>query len=382
MPYRFMFFRPLLAAILGALFLPCLAVAEIPARVTTEKAAITVETIASGLDHPWALAFLPDGRMLVTERSGQIRLIGADGAVSKPLGGVPQVSARNQGGLLDIVLDPNFKTNRLIYISFAEPRQGGNGTSVARARLSDDASRLEQVEVIFRQEPTYSGGHHFGSRLVFDRSGMLFVTLGDRFFLRNEAQNPANHLGKIVRIRPNGGAAPGNPVKAGTQPEIWSIGHRNVQGAALNPATGELWTAEHGARGGDEVNIPRKGRNYGWPIITYGIDYSGLKIGEGTAKDGMEQPIYYWDPSIAPSGMAFYTGKAIAPWQENLFIGALAGSALVRLEVKGDQITHEERFLTGTGERFRDIRQGPDGFLYVLTDSAEGKLLRLRPAGP
>lgn len=356
--------------------------AQIPSRIKTEKTDIDIDMVAAGLEHPWSLAFLPDGRMLVTERPGRIRLIGSGGTLSQPLSGVPKVAETGQGGLLDIVLDPQFPNNRLVYFSYSEERNGGgNGTSVARAKLSEDANGLEQVTVIFRQEPAYRGSNHFGSRLVFDRNGMLFVTLGDRYNLREEAQNPANHLGKIVRIRPEGGAAPDNPPIGGkeTRPEIWSLGHRNVQGAAVNPETGELWTAEHGARGGDEINIPRKGRNYGWPVITYGVDYSGWKIGEGTAKEGMEQPIYYWDPSIAPSGMIFYTGSAFPEWRGNIFIGALAGSMIVRLETGSEAITHEEKLLQDTGERFRDIRQGPDGFIYALTDSSEGKLLRLRP---
>ncbi len=359
------------------------ATAELPARIQTQKAEVAVETVATGLEHPWALTFLPDGGMLVTERPGWMRIVGWDGVLSQPLNGVPSVMASGQGGLLDVALDPKFTQNRLVYFSYAEQRQGGNGTSVARARLSDDGRSLEQLTVIFRQEPAYNGKMHFGSRLVFDRAGMLFVTLGERFDLRDEAQNPSNTLGKIVRIRPEGGAAPGNPYlnKAGTQPEIWSIGHRNVQGAALNPETGELWTAEHGARGGDEINIPRKGRNYGWPVISYGVNYTFTTIGEGTAKAGMEQPLHYWDPSIAPSGMVFYTGRAFPAWRGDIFVGALAGSMVVRLSVAGDKVVAEERILTDTGERFRDIRQGPDGFLYVLTDSPKGQLLRLRPAG-
>lgn len=371
-----------LTLLLAALSLSSSAFAAPAKTFQTEKLSVTLETIVEGLDHPWALAFLPDRKMLVTERSGQLRIIGPDGTLSKPLTGVPPVFAAGQGGLLDVVLDPKFTSNRTIYISFAEDRgDGHNGTSVASARLREDLSGIEDVKIIFRQQPGYTGRNHFGSRLVFDREGMLFVTLGERFDLRQEAQNPANHLGKIVRIKPEGGAAPGNPYlgQPGKQPEIWSIGHRNVQGAALNPATGELWTAEHGARGGDEINIPRSGRNYGWPVISYGVDYSGAKIGEGVAKAGMEQPIYYWDPSIAPSGMIFYTGDRFPQWRGNIFVGALAGSLVSRLEINNNQVTHEERILQGTGYRFRDVRQGPDGNIYLLTDEREGKLLRLRP---
>jgi glucose/arabinose dehydrogenase len=334
-----------------------------------------------GLEHPWGLAFLPDGRMLVTERPGRLRIVSASGELSQPLAGLPRIAARGQGGLLDVLLDPGFAENRTLYLSFAENRgDNRNGTSVARARLNAAGTGLEGLEVIFRQEPAHTGGNHFGSRLVLDRTGALFVTVGERYDLRNEAQNPANHLGKIIRIRPEGGVPDDNPKKPGWAPEVWSIGHRNVQGAALNPATGELWTAEHGARGGDEINIPRKGLNYGWPVITYGRDYSGAKIGIGTHKEGMEQPIYYWDPSIAPSGMAFYTGDKFPGWRGSVLVGALAGSLVARLELDGDKVVREERILTELGERIRDVRQGPDGLVYLLTDSPQGRILRLRPA--
>lgn len=354
-----------------------------PLREKTRHGEVVVETVASGLAHPWGLAFLPDGAMLVTERPGNIRRISADGTVSNPLAGTPDVAARGQGGLLDIALDPAFATNRTLYITYAEPRQGGAGTAVARARLSEDANGLGDVSVIFRQEPSYSGANHYGSRLAFAPDGTLFVTLGERFNLRDKAQDLTTHLGKVVRIGTDG-SAPGDNPFAGRQnarPEIWSYGHRNPQSAAINPDTGELWTIEHGARGGDEINITRKGRNYGWPVITYGVDYSGAKIGEGTAKEGMEQPLYYWDPSIAPSGMAFYTGDAFPQWRGSLFTGALAGRMLVRIERNGDRIVGEERMLRDLGERIRDVRQGPDGFLYLLTDSSDGRVLRLRPAG-
>lgn len=360
------------------------ALAQEPQRFHTAKAEVLVETVATGLENPWGLAFLPDGRMLVTERPGRLRIVSADGKVSEPLGGsIPRVAARGQGGLLDVALDPAFATNRLVYLSFAENRgEGRAGTSVMRARLNQDGTRLEAGQIIFRQEPSHTGGNHFGSRLVFDRSGNLFVTLGDRFNLREQAQNPANHLGKIVHIKPEGGPAPDNPYlnRNGIRPEIWSIGHRNVQGAALHPETGELWTAEHGARGGDEINIPAKAKNYGWPVITYGVDYSGAKIGEGTAKPGMEQSVYYWDPSIAPSGMAFYTGDKFPAWRGSVLVGALAGKLVSRLETGGNKIVAEERMLQGLGERIRDVRQGSDGFVYLLTDSAQGKILRLTPA--
>lgn len=348
-------------------------------RFPSSAGELTVETVASGLENPWGLAFLPDGRMLVTERSGRLRLVSAKGELSRPITGVPSVMARGQGGLLDVALDPGFAQNRQVYLSFSEPRAGGNGTSVARARLSANGTALEGLSVIFRQAPAINSNMHFGSRLVFDRTGALFVTVGDRYSQRDQAQNPANHIGKVLRISTDGGAAAGNPKKEGWAPEVWSIGHRNVQGAALHPETGQLWTAEHGARGGDEVNAPKAGLNYGWPVITYGIDYSGAKIGEGTSKAGMEQPLFYWDPSIAPSGAAFYTGEVWPAWKNSLFVGALAGQMLVRLSTKGEAVTGEERLLTNIAERIRDVRQGPDGFIYLLSDDG-GKILRVRPA--
>ncbi|HZT48731.1 MAG TPA: PQQ-dependent sugar dehydrogenase [Hyphomicrobiaceae bacterium] len=341
-----------------------------------------VETFARGLEHPWGLAFLPDGRLLVTERPGRLRIVGADGMLSPSLQGVPKVYASGQGGLLDVQVAPDFATSGTVFLSYAEPREGSkNGTSVARAKLVGDETggRLEDVRVIFRQEPSYASSNHFGSRIVLTGDGSLFVTMGDRYSARNEAQNPGNHLGKLVRIMPDGAPYPGNPKKEGWRPEIWSIGHRNVQGAALNPATGKLWTAEHGARGGDEINVPEAGRNYGWPVITYGRDYTYMKIGEGTHKPGMEQPVYYWDPSIAPSGAAFYTGDRFPEWKGNLFVGALAGQALHRLVLDGEKVVGEEALLTDLGERIRDVRNGPDGALWLLTDNPAGRILRLVP---
>ncbi len=349
------------------------------AEFATEKLRIRVVEVADGLDHPWGLAFLPDGSMLVTERSGQLLLL-QNGGPPSPIAGVPEVRASGQGGLLDVALDPGFADNRLVYLSFSEPGEGGAGTAVARGRLGDE--RLEDVEVIFRQRPKADGGNHFGSRLVFAPDGTLFVTTGDRYRLREEAQNPANHIGKIVRINPDGSVPADNPFvgQAGMAPEIWSIGHRNLQGATLDPATGALWTVEHGARGGDELNRPEAGKNYGWPVITYGVDYSGARIGEGTAKPGMEQPVHYWDPSIAPSGLAFYTAGRFPGWQGNLFVGSLKFGVLVRLELEGGRPVHEERLLEDIDERIRDVRQGPDGLLYLLTDSSNGRVLRLEPA--
>jgi aldose sugar dehydrogenase len=356
-------------------------ITKAPAQKT--KQPFKVETFAKGLVHPWGMAFLPDGRLLVTERPGRLRIIGKDGKLSPPLAGVPKVYASGQGGLLDVQIAPDFATSQLVFMSYADPRDGSrNGTSLARARLvtEGDGGRLEDLKVIFRQEPSVASGNHFGSRIVFTRDGSLFVTLGERYSARDEAQNPANDLGKLVRIMPDGSPYAGNPKKPGWRPEIWSIGHRNVQGAALNPDTGKLWTAEHGARGGDEINIPEAGKNYGWPVITYGRDYSYAKIGEGTHKAGMEQPIYYWDPSIAPSGAAFYTGDRFPEWKGNLFVGALAGQALHRLVLDGEKVVGEETLLADLGERIRDVRNGPDGAIWLLTDNPEGRVLRVVPA--
>ncbi|WP_373506047.1 PQQ-dependent sugar dehydrogenase [Aestuariivirga sp.] len=337
-----------------------------------------LETVASGLDHPWSFAFLPDGRMLVTEREGRLRVVSADGALSSPVEGLPEVSAVGQGGLLDVVLHPQFSSNRLVYMSFSEPRDGGNATSVMRGTLSEDTRRLEGVEVIFRQQPAFDGGHHFGSRLVFDRAGALFVTTGDRNRLRDLVQQTDNHIGKIIRITDDGGIPEDNPKPEGWLPEIWSVGHRNIQGATLHPDTGEYWTVEHGSRGGDELNRPQGGRNYGWPVISYGKEYSGGQIGEGTAKDGMEQPVHYWDPSIAPSGMVFYTGDKYPDWQSDLFVGALVQKHVARLTLEGGKVVNEERLFDGEA-RFRDVRQGPDGYLYLLTDEGapDGRVLRV-----
>jgi glucose/arabinose dehydrogenase len=371
------------AALAGLLALSTPLTAQItkaPAKKT--KQAIKVETFAKGLVHPWGLAFLPDGRLLVTERPGRVRLVDKDGRLSAPLAGVPKVHASGQGGLLDVQIAPDFATSGAVYLSYAEPRDGTrNGTSLARGKLVADGAggRLEDVKVIFRQEPSYASSNHFGSRIVFTRDGSLFLTLGDRYSARDEAQNPANHLGKLVRLTADGSPYTGNPKKPGWRPEIWSIGHRNVQGAALHPQSGKLWTIEHGARGGDEINVPEAGKNYGWPVITYGRDYSFLKIGEGTAKPGLEQPIYYWDPSIAPSGAAFYTGDRFPEWKGNLFVGALAGQALHRLVLDGEKIVGEEKLLVDLGERIRDVRNGPDGVLWLLTDSPEGRVLRVVP---
>jgi glucose/arabinose dehydrogenase len=333
--------------------------------------------VARGLDHPWGLAFLSDGRMLVTERAGRLRIVGRDGELSEPLAGVPQVRAGGQGGLLDVALSPTFAQDRLVYLSFSEPGEGGAGTAVARGRLGERG--LEGTQTIWRQQPKVGASIHWGSRLVFRPDGTLFVTLGDRSS-RNHVQDLATTIGKIVRINPDGTIPRDNPFvgRNGARPEIWSYGHRNAQAAALD-ARGQLWTVEHGARGGDELNNPQPGRNYGWPVITYGVDYSGAKIGEGTAKPGMEQPVYYWDPVIAPSGATFYSGAAFPDWRGDLLIGSLTPGGLVRLRLTNGRVTDETRYVIDPGERVRDVRQGPDGLIYVLTDSSRGRIIRLEP---
>jgi glucose/arabinose dehydrogenase len=348
-----------------------------PHSTTPEIQSAKVTTIAKDLVHPWALAFLPDGRMLVTERPGRLRIVSRDGKVSAPLAGVPRVHAVGQGGLLDVALDPDFAKNQILYLSFAEPdADGAAGTAVARARLTD--AGLTGVRVIYRQQPKVMGGGHYGSRIVFRRDGTMFVTQGERMNYREQAQNLASGLGKVVRINTDGSIPKDNPFvgKKGARPEIWSYGHRNVQGAALNPDTGELWTIEHGARGGDELNHPQAGKNYGWPVITYGVDYSGARIGEGTAKAGMEQPVFYWDPVIAPSGMLFYTGDAYPGWKGNIFVGSLTPGCLVRIQMQNGRVVREERYVD-IGERIRDVAQGPDGLIYMVTDNEEGRVLRL-----
>lgn len=353
-----------------------------PQSATSEKLRFEVVERVVGLEHPWALAFLPGGDMLVTERPGRLRRIGADGVVSAPISGLPDIFVDGQSGLLDVALSPTFADDRLVYLSFAEPSLRGNkaGTAVARGRLEGNA--LLEVEVVYRQEPKLSSGTHVGSRLVFDDAGHLFVTQGDNRV--DEAAQPLDKLqGKLVRIWPDGRVPDDNPFakREGTRPEIWSSGHRNMQGAALHPVTRRLWTSEHGPMGGDELNIPEAGRNYGWPIATHGRDYSGLAVGGSVGREapGMLPPHHVWDVSPGLSGMLFYSGKAFPEWKGNLFLGALAKSALIRLELDGDRVVHEERLLTDRGERIRDVREGPDGAIYVLVDEENGKLLRIQP---
>jgi glucose/arabinose dehydrogenase len=373
----------LLAASIIAILM-CTAAEPAAAQTYTSSAGnLTVETFARGLANPWAIAFLPDGRLLVTERPGRMRIVAKDGRLSPALAGVPAVFARSQGGLHDVVLDRGYAQNSTIYFCFAEPATGGGRTSLARAKLVDEGTpRLDDVQVIFRQEGPLSGGNHFGCRIVQTADGNLLLTMGDHFTYRNEAQNLANHIGKIVRVRPDGSVPPDNPFvgRAGAKPEIWSYGHRNVQGAVLHPQSGKLWAHEHGPRGGDEVNIVEAGKNYGWPVIGYGIDYSGARIHASTQKAGMEQPVKYWVPSIAPAGMAFYTGDLFPAWRGNLFVGALAAGLLVRLEINGEKVGTEERLLQQMRERIRDVRHGPDGALWLATDSSQGRILRVVPA--
>lgn len=330
-----------------------------------------VVVLTKGLEHPWAVEPLPGGDLLVTERPGRMRIVSAKGELGAPLAGLPKVDARGQGGLLDVALSPTFESDRTLYWSFSEPRQGGNATSVARGTLSADRRSLEQVKVILQAMPTYDGDKHFGSRLAFGTDGMLYVTLGERSDkpIRPQAQRLDSHMGKVLRVKPDGSA----------QPEIWTLGHRNVQAAAFD-AKGRLWVVEHGTRGGDELNLIVKGRNYGWPLVAYGIEYSGEAIpGAVTDKPGFEQPVYYWDPVIAPSGAQFYTGSAFPGWRGNLFVGALGQKRLVRLVLENDRVAGEEHLLADRGQRVRDVRQGPDGALYIVTDERNGELWKIVP---
>jgi glucose/arabinose dehydrogenase len=335
--------------------------------------------VARGLAQPWGLAFLPDGRMLVTERPGRMRIIGADGRLGEPLQGLPAVDAKGQCGLLDVALDPKFPENRWVYWTYAEPGEGGNGVAVARGRLQEP--RLVDVQVIFRQLPKASSSLHCGSRLAFAKDGRLFVGLGDRFGPKNEAQNPANHIGKIVRIEPDGRVPADNPFvgRPGAAPEVFSLGHRNIQGLAVHPVTGELWQTEHGPQGGDELNLVQAGRNHGWPLVTYGRNYgTGTRIGEEGPKAGFEHPLQWWMPvSIAPSGLAFITSDRYPGWKGQLLLGALRAQVLVRLSLEGSKVVAQEQMLASQRARIRDVRQGPDGWIYLLTDGVEGQIIRL-----
>lgn len=342
------------------------------------------EVVASGLENPWGVAFLPDGRFLVTEKAGRLRVVSVDGQVGGPVAGLPAIAAGGQGGLLDVLADPGFEANRTFYFCYSEPDALGmaNSTALARAQLSTDASRIEELKVIFSQRPKVASRNHFGCRIVDGKDGTLFLTLGDRFSRKEDAQKLDNHLGKIIRIGKDGSVPKDNPFvgQAGALPEVWSYGHRNGQGATLAP-DGKLWMHEHGPQGGDEINIPKTGGNHGWPVITYGENYGGGKIGQGiTQKEGMEQPLHYWVPSIAPSGMAFLTSDRYgASWKGNLFVGSLKFGYLDRIELKDGKVTAEHKLLEDGRARIRDVKQGPDGLLYVLTDESNGKLIRIAP---
>lgn len=350
-----------------------------------ETEAWTTETLAQGLEHPWGLDFLPDGAMLVTERPGRLRVVGADGEISEPIAGVPEVDNRKQGGLLDVTLAPDFESSRTLFLSFSEPHEDGtNNTAVARARLSDDATALEDVEIIFSQYPAVESTGHFGSRVIFQDENTIWVTMGDRQGdpVRKNAQDPTNLIGTVARINTDGSVPEDNPFVDHDEnaPEIWSYGHRNIQAAAVHPETGNLWTIEHGPRGGDELNQPEAGKNYGWPAISYGIEYQGGEVYEGkTEAQGMEQPVYYWDPVIAPSGMTFYTGEVFPAWQGDLFVGGLRSALVSRLVLEDGRVAAEEWL--EIGHRVRDVVQGPDGYIYLVTDEADGRVMRIVPEG-
>jgi aldose sugar dehydrogenase len=367
----------LLIALLGALALD----AGAQTLRSEEHSFRLVKLVVEGLEQPWSVAFLPDGRMLVTEKAGRLRVVSQGKLLPNPIEGVPQVTVHGQGGLHDVVLHPDFKSNQLVYLAYAARGADGVGTELARGRLA--GQRLENVQVLFRQSPKGGAGQHFGGRIVFDRQGYLYLTLGDRGE-RDRAQRPDDHAGSVIRLHDDGSVPKDNPFvgRNGWKPEKFTLGNRNIQGAAFHPQSGLLWTHEHGPQGGDEINVIRAGLNYGWPVITYGVNYGiGTRIGEGARKEGMEQPLYYWVPSIAPSGMAFYTADRFPRWKGNLFVGALRDQMLVRLQLDSEKVVKEERLLKGVLGRIRDVRVGPDGFIYVLTDESHGVLARLEPAG-
>ncbi len=346
--------------------------------IESERHSFRVATLAQDLEHPWGLAFLPDGSMLVTERPGRLLII-VEGEAPKPVSGIPEVVDSGQGGLLDVALHPDFTQNQLVYLSYAGEGEGGAGTEVVRGRLEGDA--LVNVEQIFAVQQKSGGGRHFGSRLLFAPDGLLYITSGERGD-PDRAQDLQDHAGKVIRVTADGEVPEDNPFKddASAKPEIYSWGHRNPQGMALQPDTNRIWTVEHGPRGGDELNVIEAGANYGWPVITYGRSYAGFSIGEGTSKAGMAQPVIYWVPSISPSGLSFYDGEAFPKWNGNLFVGGLSARALIRMELVGERVVHQEQLLADIDERIRDVRQGPDGLLYLLIDDSEGSLVRLEPA--
>ncbi|WP_299700546.1 PQQ-dependent sugar dehydrogenase [uncultured Pontibacter sp.] len=349
----------------------------------TSETQFDVQVLTTNLDKPWAVEPLPDGDLLVTEKPGRMRIVSASGQIGNPIAGVPEVDSRGQGGLLDVALGPDFGSDRMLYWSYSEPRRGGNATSVARGKLSDDRSRLENVEVIFQALPTYNGTMHYGSRLAFGPDGMLYVTLGERSDkeIRPQAQQMNSHMGKLIRIAPDGKVPNDNPFvnQENTLPEIWTAGHRNVQSAAFN-SEGQLWIVEMGPQGGDELNLIKKGENYGWPVVTFGEEYSGAPVPNSvTTKEGFVDPVYYWDPVIAPSGAQFYTGNAFPEWKGNLFVGGLRSQVLVRLKIEDNRVTGEEHLLGDRKQRIRDVRQGPDGALYLVTDQQKGELWKITP---
>lgn len=357
-------------------FLTMFTVRAQPQRVVTQAGPVAVETVAGGLVHPWGMAFLPDGRLLVTERPGRLRIVARDGKLSAPVGGVPEVFAQGQGGLLDVALDPNFAANSLVYLSYAEPGPGGASSALGRGRLAAD--RLEGFTVIFRQEPKVPGPNHFGSRIIFSRDGTLFLTMGERFKF-DPAQDLASDLGKIVRLNLDGSIPPNNPFvgRSNVRPEIWSYGHRNIQAAAINPQSGALWIGEMGPRGGDELNLPEPGRNYGWPLVSWGTHYDGTAIPHPPTRPDLVDAVKQWTPVISPSGMLFYTADLFPAWRGNVLIGSLTRRALVRLAIDGSRVVGEE--ILPLGSRIRDVEQGPDGAVYLLTDHQDGSVLRLRP---
>ena len=363
-------------AIAGVAFVTMFTVHAQAQRVATQAGPVAVEVVAAGLVHPWGMAFLPDGQLLVTERPGRLRIMRQDGSLSRPLAGTPEVLAGGQGGMLDVALDPEFRSNRLIYLSFSEPGDGGASTALGRGRLGDD--RVEGFTVIFRQAPKVSGPNHFGGRIVFAPGGKLFLTTGERFKF-NPAQDLASHLGKIVRLNPDGSVPPDNPFARtqGARPEIWSYGHRNVQAAAINPQSGALWIGEMGPRGGDELNLPEPGRNYGWPLVSWGTHYDGTRIPNPPTRPDLADAIKQWTPVISPSGMLFYAGELFPAWRGNVLIGSLTQRALVRLAIDGPRVAGEE--IIPLGARIRDVEQASDGAVYLLTDEQDGKVLRLRP---
>jgi aldose sugar dehydrogenase len=371
--------RPLSILLLALLTLGTTSACSGEHRFDTREHTVQAVEVAAGLEHPWSLVFLPDGDMLITERPGRLRIFRNGELLPEPVAGLPQVRALGQGGLLDLALHPDFENNRWLYLSYAADHQGGVTTHVARGRFEDDA--LHDVEVLFVAEPASGGGRHFGSRLLFDRQGYLYITVGDRGEMER-AQALDDHAGSTIRLHDDGSIPADNPFvgRDDARPEIYTYGNRNAQGMALHPETGAVWQNEHGPRGGDELNHIRAGANYGWPVITHGIDYSGATIGEGiTEKEGMEQPVHHWTPSIAPSGMTFYTGDAFPGWRGNVFVGALVHTHVARLVMDGDRVVEEEPLLREMGQRIRDVRQGPDGHLWLLTDHGNGRLLRLEP---